>query len=525
MIYYVDGKFASRKAIEVGSVTLHPSAIPHGPAPGLAEKSIGMTETHELAVMCDTFHPLRLTSSQRSSTTATTGTRGSRIPAPVGSRTRIPPASLATFDRRAPRAPRALWDYAGSFRPPSCRWTRRAGVASIRASDDAWLSTASSSAGQSRRLSRLRSSTAPGDPGRVVYRRGPDEAPVRGARVPSVARSRHSSGAAVDERMRFKATAGLHHALPTGGEHGFLNLLAACVFGDEEAMLATREISLDAKSFRADGGQRRRRRRARAYAGSCSLRSARARSRSPSESCARSGSCEARRLHPKELVAQGRTRVGRVEGDVVVDLGEGTRCSPRDCPSATARRCRLRRPVAAAVSRRGLRRLLLVARARDEHGAHVPAGLGAADAELAAPADRLPRARRNPRRQRDRDPAAARPAQGRRLRPVAEARHRARARLRDRQAVASRRACARRASARPRLRRGARQRLERARHPGVRVRAARAVPRQVVRDVDLAVRHDARRARRAYPGTSRTRSRSSTSAPTTSPTTSRSRSS
>ncbi len=61
MIYYVDGNFASRKAIEIGSVTLHPSGIPHGPAPGLAEKSIGMTETHELAVMCDTFHPLRLT--------------------------------------------------------------------------------------------------------------------------------------------------------------------------------------------------------------------------------------------------------------------------------------------------------------------------------------------------------------------------------------------------------------------------------------------------------------------------------
>jgi homogentisate 1,2-dioxygenase len=54
MIYYVDGNFASRKAIEIGSVTLHPSGIPHGPAPGLAEKSIGMTETHELAVMCDT---------------------------------------------------------------------------------------------------------------------------------------------------------------------------------------------------------------------------------------------------------------------------------------------------------------------------------------------------------------------------------------------------------------------------------------------------------------------------------------
>ncbi len=61
MIYYVDGNFSSRKGIEVGSVTLHPSGLPHGPQPGLAEKSIGMTETHEYAVMCDTFHPLRLT--------------------------------------------------------------------------------------------------------------------------------------------------------------------------------------------------------------------------------------------------------------------------------------------------------------------------------------------------------------------------------------------------------------------------------------------------------------------------------
>jgi homogentisate 1,2-dioxygenase len=61
MIYYVAGQFGSRKGIEVGSVTLHPSGIPHGPQPGLAEKSIGMTETHELAVMCDTFHPLKLT--------------------------------------------------------------------------------------------------------------------------------------------------------------------------------------------------------------------------------------------------------------------------------------------------------------------------------------------------------------------------------------------------------------------------------------------------------------------------------
>ena len=61
MIYYVSGEFGSRRGIDVGSVTLHPSGLPHGPQPGLAEGSIGMTRTNELAVMCDTFRPLRLT--------------------------------------------------------------------------------------------------------------------------------------------------------------------------------------------------------------------------------------------------------------------------------------------------------------------------------------------------------------------------------------------------------------------------------------------------------------------------------
>ena len=65
MIYYVSGKFGSRKGVDVGSITLHPSGLPHGPQPGLAEKSIGMHETHELAVMCDTFHPLKLSAFAR----------------------------------------------------------------------------------------------------------------------------------------------------------------------------------------------------------------------------------------------------------------------------------------------------------------------------------------------------------------------------------------------------------------------------------------------------------------------------
>jgi homogentisate 1,2-dioxygenase len=65
MLYYVSGNFGSRRGIETGSVTLHPSGIPHGPQPGLAERSIGMTETSELAVMCDTFNPLKLTTFAR----------------------------------------------------------------------------------------------------------------------------------------------------------------------------------------------------------------------------------------------------------------------------------------------------------------------------------------------------------------------------------------------------------------------------------------------------------------------------
>ncbi|MDX8360077.1 homogentisate 1,2-dioxygenase [Cytobacillus sp. IB215316] len=60
VIYYVDGNFMSRKGIEEGSITLHPSGIPHGPHPGKTEASIGKKETAELAVMIDTFKPLKV---------------------------------------------------------------------------------------------------------------------------------------------------------------------------------------------------------------------------------------------------------------------------------------------------------------------------------------------------------------------------------------------------------------------------------------------------------------------------------
>ena len=61
VIYYVDGDFMSRNNIEQGHITLHPGGIPHGPAPGTYERSIGKKETIELAVMIDTFRPLMVT--------------------------------------------------------------------------------------------------------------------------------------------------------------------------------------------------------------------------------------------------------------------------------------------------------------------------------------------------------------------------------------------------------------------------------------------------------------------------------
>jgi len=61
VLYYVDGDFMSRNHIEKGYFTLHPGGIPHGPHPGAMERSIGKTETEELAVMVDPFHPLNLT--------------------------------------------------------------------------------------------------------------------------------------------------------------------------------------------------------------------------------------------------------------------------------------------------------------------------------------------------------------------------------------------------------------------------------------------------------------------------------
>jgi hypothetical protein len=125
----------------------------------------------------------------------------------------------------------------------------------IRASDDAWLVNCFVvRAGQSVDAEPLAVVDGPEErQGDIVYREGETKLRCGGARIPTVDEVAEFVRRCRDDGLRFKATAGLHHALPTGGEHGFFNLLAASVFGDEEEMLVTRDIALDGESFRADG--------------------------------------------------------------------------------------------------------------------------------------------------------------------------------------------------------------------------------------------------------------------------------
>lgn len=58
VLYYVRGRFGSRRGVEEASITLHPRGIPHGPHPGTIVASREMTRTDELAVMVDTLQPL-----------------------------------------------------------------------------------------------------------------------------------------------------------------------------------------------------------------------------------------------------------------------------------------------------------------------------------------------------------------------------------------------------------------------------------------------------------------------------------
>ena len=62
VMFYCGGDYGARKGsgIGQGSISLHPGGHSHGPQPGAYERSIGTERFDELAVMVDTFRPLKL---------------------------------------------------------------------------------------------------------------------------------------------------------------------------------------------------------------------------------------------------------------------------------------------------------------------------------------------------------------------------------------------------------------------------------------------------------------------------------
>jgi homogentisate 1,2-dioxygenase len=62
VMFYCGGDYEARKGsgIGPGSVSLHPGGVAHGPQPAAYARSIGAEFFDELAVMVDTFAPLRL---------------------------------------------------------------------------------------------------------------------------------------------------------------------------------------------------------------------------------------------------------------------------------------------------------------------------------------------------------------------------------------------------------------------------------------------------------------------------------
>ena len=67
VLFYSAGNFMSRagSGIDVGSISYHPAGFVHGPQPGSVEASLEKSATEEVAVMLDTFAPLRVTDAAR----------------------------------------------------------------------------------------------------------------------------------------------------------------------------------------------------------------------------------------------------------------------------------------------------------------------------------------------------------------------------------------------------------------------------------------------------------------------------
>lgn len=61
VLFYHEGNFFSREGIGEGAVTWHPQGIHHGPHPNAAKNADSQVMTEEVAIMVDTYRPLRPT--------------------------------------------------------------------------------------------------------------------------------------------------------------------------------------------------------------------------------------------------------------------------------------------------------------------------------------------------------------------------------------------------------------------------------------------------------------------------------
>ena len=153
----------------------------------------------------------------------------------------------------------ALFDHAPMFPPASMQLADAiAEDERAQASPDGWLLgrfvVPEDTHVEGRRLAVV--SDGAEQQGDELYVEGVSKIRCGGASIPTVEELAAFVRGCRERGVLFKATAGLHHAYPTeAGEHGFLNLLAAAVFADEEnALRAGRgSFALDADSFRWNG--------------------------------------------------------------------------------------------------------------------------------------------------------------------------------------------------------------------------------------------------------------------------------
>jgi hypothetical protein len=153
----------------------------------------------------------------------------------------------------------ALFDHAPMFPPASMQLEEAvAEDERAQASPDAWLLgrfvVPEGTEVEGRELAVVDGGTE--RQGETVYVEGVSKIRCGGAAVPTVEELAAFVRGCRERGVLFKATAGLHHAHPTeAGEHGFLNLLAAAAFADEENALRAGpgSFALDADSFRWDG--------------------------------------------------------------------------------------------------------------------------------------------------------------------------------------------------------------------------------------------------------------------------------